>query len=139
LVALRQLNFSIMSLDSNALGYQYGGHIDISANAAGYGWSSGRVDLVTTVEHELGHALGFDHDNAGTGQGQYSVMAEILPLKPLASASTLSLATNAVVVNNGNAASSTASQSAVNSPSIRATDIAASLAAVRSESAALPS
>jgi hypothetical protein len=136
LAGLGQLNYSIMDLDDNALGYQYGTHIDISANAAGYGWSSGRVDLLTTVEHELGHALGFDHDNAGTAAGQYSVMAEFLPLKSLASSGSSSLATNFVISNNGNLASSTAIRSA-SSPLTRATDIAASFAAVRPEAVGL--
>ena len=40
-------------------------------DAAGYGWSgdissataAGRVDLLSVVTHELGHVLGYDHDD----------------------------------------------------------------------------
>jgi matrixin len=52
-----------------ALGADFGSSILIDSNAAGWGWSTsptgadaGRMDLLTVVTHELGHALGFDHD-----------------------------------------------------------------------------
>jgi hypothetical protein len=46
------------------LGEAIGSEVFIDANAAGYGWSLGsqvapnKVDLLTVVEHELGHVLG---------------------------------------------------------------------------------
>jgi hypothetical protein len=56
------------------LGMAFPGAIWIDQNAAGYGWSldpaaspgAGKVDLLTVVEHELGHELGLA-DNTGTG------------------------------------------------------------------------
>jgi hypothetical protein len=65
LTGLARLNFSIGDLPDNVLGYEFGNNIEIDSNAAGYGWSTGRVDLVATLHHELGHALGFDHDMLG--------------------------------------------------------------------------
>src|SRR5262249_48198189 len=59
---LRRLNFSIDNLSGNVLGVQFGNKIVIDGDAAGYGYSTGRVNLLSVVEHEVGHALGFDHD-----------------------------------------------------------------------------
>src|SRR5262249_127346 len=59
LKTLRQLTFATENLEDNVLGYEAGKSIVVDTDAAGYGWSSGRVDLVATVRHELGHALGF--------------------------------------------------------------------------------
>src|SRR5262249_4835115 len=61
-------------LDGPTLGLESGGAVWISPNAAGWGWftgataspTPGRMDLLTVVEHELGHVLGFEH-SAGPG------------------------------------------------------------------------
>jgi hypothetical protein len=46
------------------LGFQFGNETVIDGDAAGYGYSTSRIDL-PVVEHELGHSLGFDHDVLG--------------------------------------------------------------------------
>src|SRR5438067_3952280 len=66
---LGNLAVHVSDLPGAELGYFSSGAIWIDPNAAGWGWSTtgdpGRMDLRTVVEHELGHALGFDHDAAG--------------------------------------------------------------------------
>ncbi len=90
---LEGLSFEIVDLPGDLLGMASGQTIQIDINAAGYGWfvdttpwddvefhnphSAFRVphsvDLLTTVLHELGHVLGFEHEDHG-------VMEETLPL-----------------------------------------------------------
>jgi hypothetical protein len=61
---LKRLRFQIVSLPGAELGEEDGHLIEISPDAAGYGWSLGRVpepgrmDLSTVVAHEMGHVLG---------------------------------------------------------------------------------
>jgi hypothetical protein len=45
------------------LGLTLGYDIYIDSDAAGRGWQT--MDLASVVMHELGHVLGFDHDDAG--------------------------------------------------------------------------
>jgi hypothetical protein len=61
------------------LGAAYGSHIAIDDDAAGWGWS--RMDLLTVVRHEIGHALGFGHTGSGP-HGGHALPREV-PLRPL--------------------------------------------------------
>ncbi|MCA9246635.1 MAG: peptidylprolyl isomerase [Planctomycetales bacterium] len=85
--SLASLSFQIADLPGNLIGLYQSGVISIDRNAAGVGWfvdasprsaneystgaensdladadAAARVDLLTTVLHEMGHALGFDHN-----------------------------------------------------------------------------
>jgi streptogramin lyase len=75
LSALSQVAVGIADFPGPWLGMAFPGAVWIAQDAAGYGWSlgdtpgsvaSGKVDLLTVVEHELGHVLGLD-DNNGSG------------------------------------------------------------------------
>jgi len=62
------VTLQVADLGGSALGADFGSSILIDSNAAGWRWSTldapapGGMDLLTVVTHELGHALGFDHD-----------------------------------------------------------------------------
>jgi Ca2+-binding RTX toxin-like protein len=102
LASLAGVRFAIGELPGGELGYMEANTIVIDGDAAGIGWyvdvspaesgefrvrldrnvlaaapeseAYGRFDLLTVVAHELGHMLGFDHDDAG----RFAVMAEDL-------------------------------------------------------------
>src|SRR5262249_12335456 len=63
-VALHHVQFIIADLVGAVLGAEIGNTIYVDSNAAGHGWSLGakvaanKVDLLTVVEHEVGHVLG---------------------------------------------------------------------------------
>ena len=75
--ALRATSVHVASLDGNVLGLASSSHdmIWIDRDAAGHGWApqsnneelleSGGVDLHSTLVHEFGHILGFEHDTLG--------------------------------------------------------------------------
>ena len=102
LASLNELSVGMADLPGVELGTVVGSTILIDADAAGYGWfvdvspafsnefsvrldrnvfaaarssdAFGRMDLLTVVLHELGHVLGFDHDDAA----RFAVMDEVL-------------------------------------------------------------
>jgi Ca2+-binding RTX toxin-like protein len=63
LAVLNSVNVQVGNLPEDRLGVTLGHDIYIDSDAAGRGWQT--MDLASVVMHELGHVLGFDHDDAG--------------------------------------------------------------------------
>ncbi|HET7365586.1 MAG TPA: hypothetical protein VFJ70_18610, partial [Burkholderiales bacterium] len=73
LATLDAVSVQTADLQTLALGVTMGDSILIDSNAAGWGWSTslgapaaGRMDLLSTVLHEMGNAMGFE-ENLGQG------------------------------------------------------------------------
>src|SRR5207244_7150408 len=84
---LDQVTVGIADLEGLLVGNTQGSVVVIDPTAAGYGWYlsgalNGRVDLLTVVRHEFGHAIGFDHDDAAA----HAVMDETITLSPTGTA-----------------------------------------------------
>ena len=78
---LAAVSVVLVDLPGAILAEADGDLIRLDVDAAGWGWtaSGGRIELATVLAHELGHLLGFDHDDSHL----YGVMAERLaPLEP---------------------------------------------------------
>lgn len=66
---LRSASVQLADLDAGLLGSTFGSSVEIDRDAVGWGWnidgsqSSERYDLLTVVQHELGHVLGMPHDD----------------------------------------------------------------------------
>jgi hypothetical protein len=109
LAKLDQVTVQFADLDGLVLGEDFGDAIYIDSDAAGYGWfvdrtagddkefsleggllvaetgpAAGRMDLLTVVAHELGHAAGLEH--AATGLMAESLIAGVREVVPVASA-----------------------------------------------------
>ena len=69
----------IADLEGDQLGVSSDLAVFIDIDAAGWGWSSSGMDLLTVVLHELGHALGLDHDHDGLMAGTLAAGKRFLP------------------------------------------------------------
>ena len=67
LLRLASAHVEIVNLDGLTLGLtdENIGIVVIDADAAGWGWGEGGIDLLTVVTHELGHVVGFAHEDHG--------------------------------------------------------------------------
>jgi hypothetical protein len=91
--SLRRASVRLADLPGEFLGIAYGDEVLIDADAAGHGWdadgdanvAAGRIDLLSAVEHELGHLLGLEdldadaHDlmAAELATGQRRTLSEV--------------------------------------------------------------
>ena len=82
LARLRGLTYVVAPLDGTEVAQTVGSQVALDPTAAGRGWSEGpdpqpgRIDLVTALAHEMGHALGLGE---GTTADPNDVMFETLP------------------------------------------------------------
>src|SRR5262249_40887723 len=73
--ALRNLDIRVADLGGTRLGIASGHTITLDDNAAGWGWNIPisrsemtavkKMDLLTALEHEIGHLLGREHETDG--------------------------------------------------------------------------
>jgi hypothetical protein len=103
-IVLAALTFEITDLDGTGLADTVGTTISLDATAAGWGWyvdptpgthdgfvwrggdliatagsaAAGRIDLWTVLLHEIGHALGYEHDTFAPGSELGRIMDGVL-------------------------------------------------------------
>src|SRR5262249_46787026 len=110
------VTFHVGNLPGAELGYELPGQVWIDQTAAGWGWSTtgdpNRMDLRTVVEHELGHALGFDHADAGAMEPTLAPGLQLVPEAPGVS----NAVPGALAVNSGTGAGATTAGAAVSAP-----------------------
>jgi hypothetical protein len=82
--ALQNVQITIGQLDNSLVGWTAGNTITLDATAAGWGWSTDpdaptpdKIDLLTVVEHELGHELGLP--DVDPSSNPTDLMASTLP------------------------------------------------------------
>ena len=91
LAGLDQVTVALADLDGLIVGHTQGTVVLLDPTAAGYGWFlegalNGRVDLLTVVRHEFGHAIGFEHEDAG----EHAIMGDTITLRTPAPGETAS-------------------------------------------------
>jgi len=62
---LAGVHVAVADLSGSILGMAIGDTVFVDDDAAGYGWSVSGMDLLSVVEHELGHVLGWSHTSDG--------------------------------------------------------------------------
>jgi Ca2+-binding RTX toxin-like protein len=86
---LDAVRFAVADLPETMLGLTLGDVIYVDVDAAGHGWSldqtpmggasTGQLDLMSVLLHEVGHATGLEHEDAD----QFAVMGSVLPFNPV--------------------------------------------------------
>ncbi len=154
---LGTVTFRVVELPGAALGLTEGTVVTIDATAAGWGWHLDpwspvpieRIDLLTVVLHELGHAIGFHHSDDAV----HAVMAETLSVgmrvgvaglgefemseerSLTAHRSSLGVAQMSVAASSGTSDTSGTSERSGASPRLAAADVTSSVRAATASSA----